>query len=171
VSRLVALICIAALALSASAFDPAGRAEAHGVQLGDLMVIHPTSRPNLPNRPMVVYVTIANDGTLADRLLGVRAIDFEAAELHTSAKEGDIMKMQPIDTIDLPAEDVVELAPGGSHIMLFGAKKLYREGGTFPIVFTFEKAGEVEVEVMVDKQGAGEMNHSQMGGNTGSIGN
>ena len=69
-SRLVALICIAGLTFSASAFHSAGRAEAHDVQLGDLMVIHPTSRPNLPNRPMVVYVTIANDGALADRLLG-----------------------------------------------------------------------------------------------------
>lgn len=162
-SRLVDLIWVAALALSASVFDSAERAEAHGVEIGDLIVIHPTSRPNLPNRPMVVYVTIANDGALADRLMGVRATDFEAAELHASVKEGDVVKMRPIDFLELPAEDVVELAPGGSHIMLFGARKQYRVGDTFPIVLMFERAGDAEITVLVEKRDAGDTDHSNMG--------
>ena len=151
---LIALIALVALMAPASA---------HTIEAGDLTIIHPTSRPNLPNRPAVAYVTIANDGAAPDRLLRVSSPMFDTAELHRAMTGDNVMKMSPVEAIDLPANDVVELVPGGNHIMLFGARMLFRAGDHFPLIFSFEKAGDVEVEVLVEPLGTGGMDHSQMG--------
>jgi len=74
------------------------------------------------------------------------------------------MSMDRVEAIDLPAGETVELAPGGYHIMLFGAKKLFKQDDMFPMVLTFEKKGEVAFEVMVDKLVPGHVGEGQMGG-------
>ncbi len=145
-------------------------AEAHGVESSDIMLAHPWARPNLPNRPTAAYVTIANDGESADRLLGARSPAFEAVELHLMLKDGDVMKMQPVEAIDLPANETVELAPGGFHMMLFGAQRLFKPGDSFPLALTFEKAGEIEIKVKVargqsEHTGHGQHEHSGQGSN------
>jgi len=160
---------------------PAGPAPAHDFTLGDLKIIHPASRPNLPDRPMVVYVTIANDGDTPDRLVGARAPGFGAAEVHESVMQGSTMSMRPVAAIELPPHDSVELAPGGLHIMLFGAGHLFKPGESFPMTLVFETAGEVSVDVQVEKPDAGQMGgmkmdhgttgHGQSGHGTGQTGN
>jgi copper(I)-binding protein len=162
----IALIAGAMFAAAAVLADPQS-VPAHTVEAGDLMIIHPTARPNLPNRPTVTYVTISNDGPAADRLTGVSAPDFDSAEIHASSMTDGVMSMQRVAAVDLPAGEVVELAPGGYHIMLFGAKSLFRPGDTFPMVLTFEKQGEVAIVVMVEKLdpskiGGGQMDHGRM---------
>jgi hypothetical protein len=145
-------------------------AETHGVKSSDIMLAHPWARPNLPNRPTAAYITIANDGENADRLLGARSPAFEAVELHLMLMDGDVMKMQPVEAIDLPANETVELAPGGFHMMLFGAQRLFKLGDDFPLVLTFEKAGKIEIKVEVahgqsEHTGHGQHEHSGQGSN------
>lgn len=171
-------IAAIAAAMAIAAFTPLGvsQARAQTVEAGDLMIIHPTARPNLPNRPTAAYVAIANDGAAADRLIAIGSPAFDSAEIHVSSMVGGVMTMKPVEAIDLPAGDTVELATGGYHIMLFGAKQLFRPGDTFPLVLTFEKAGEIAIEVMVEKidpSGAGGMktDHGTMHhGTTGKTG-
>jgi copper(I)-binding protein len=162
----IALIAGTMFAAAAILADPQS-VPADTVEAGDLMIIHPTARPNLPNRPTVTYVTISNDGPAVDRLTGVSAPDFDSAEIHASSMTDGVMSMQRVEAIDLPAGETVELAPGGYHIMLFGAKKLFKPGDMFPMVLIFEKKGEVAVEIMVEKldpsmMGAGQMDHGNM---------
>jgi len=160
-----ALLAGTLLSLATLASGPA--ALAHTIEAGGLMLIHPNSRPNLPNRPAVVYVTIANDGPAADRLIAASSPAFTAAELHKSAMEGSVMTMKSVEAINIPAGETVELAPGGYHIMLFGGTARYKPGDMFPLVLTFEKAGDIPVEVMVDpidpsQMGGSQMDHSHM---------
>lgn len=170
-------LAIMAMALVA-AFSPfaAPLAPAHTSMADSLMLIHPTARPNIPNRPTAAYVTISNNGPEPDWLIGVSAPDFEAAELHEVRMEGDVMKMSPVESIMLPAGETVELAPGGYHIMLFGAAKQFKPGDSFPMTLTFEKVGAVAVEVTVEKidpsrMGDGKMNHMDHSGHMGQTGN
>ena len=46
------------------------------------------------------------------------------------------------------------LKPGGYHIMLMGLKQQLKDGETFPVTLTFEKAGAVTTTVHVAKAGA-----------------
>lgn len=59
-------------------------------------------------------------------------------EIHEMALENDVMKMRPVQGIDLPAGKAVELKPGGLHVMLMDLKQQVKEGEQVPITLTVE---------------------------------
>lgn len=142
----------AALAVVA-ALATALPAAAHEIKAGAFTIIHPMARASIAGRPMAVYMAIVNDGSTPDRLVGVRAPGFEAAEMHETLEEGGVKKMRPVDAVEIPAGDTALFEPGGLHLMLFGPEKSYAEGDEFPLTLIFEKAGEVEVPVKVGGMG------------------
>jgi copper(I)-binding protein len=100
------------------------------------------------------YLTIANKSASDDRLVAVAATVATKAELHVTSMDNGVMKMRPLDGVDIKAGGQAELKPGGMHIMLVGLAAPLKEGQTFPLTLTFEKAGKVEVTVTVEKAGA-----------------
>lgn len=100
------------------------------------------------------YVTIVNNGPSADRLLGASSPIAEAIQFHASSGENGVMKMDQLSILDLPAGQTVTLKPGGIHMMMIGLTQPLREGQTFPLTLTFEKAGAVGVTVRIGKVGA-----------------
>lgn len=112
-------------------------------------VVHPWSKPSIPNRPGVVYLGIHNSGDTADRLVGARAEGVGTVELHKSETKGDMMTMAPVDAVEVPAGGMAELAPGEYHIMLLDIEKPLKVGDTVALTLEFETAGEVSVSVPV----------------------
>ena len=100
----------------------------------------------------VAYLTIRTP--TPDRLVSVSSPVAKTAELHTMEMAGMVMKMRPLAGLDIPAGQSVTLKPGGEHIMLMGLNGRLREGQSFPLTLTFEKAGAREVTVPVGKAGA-----------------
>jgi copper(I)-binding protein len=98
------------------------------------------------------YVTIQSP--TADRLLSVSSPVAKKAELHTMSMEGMVMKMRPLAGVDIPAGQPITLKPGGRHVMLLGLDEPLREGQSFPLTLTFEKAGTRTVTVAIEKPGA-----------------
>jgi periplasmic copper chaperone A len=98
------------------------------------------------------YLTIVSQG--ADSLVSVSSPVAKKAGLHTMTMEGSVMKMRPLAGVDVPANQPVALKPGGTHIMLEGLNEPLQAGKSFPLTLTFEKAGEKQVEVAVEKAGA-----------------
>jgi copper(I)-binding protein len=99
------------------------------------------------------YVSIRNsDG--AERLLSASGDIAERVELHTHLVEGGIMKMRPVEAIDLPANGSVDMKPGGLHIMLMGLKAPLKPDDEFELILHFAKAGDVAVEFEVGAVGA-----------------
>lgn len=142
------LALVAVLGLSGQ--SPAAEATA-----GDITVSNAWSRASAgPAKNGVVYLTIANTGTDADRLVKASSPASNMASLHATRMEGDIMKMEPVEAIAVAPGASAMLKPGGLHIMLMGLKKPLEEGQMFSVTLTFEKAGSVEVKVMVGKAGA-----------------
>ena len=74
-------------------------------------------------------------------------------EIHEMKMDGGMMKMNAIDKVPLPAGKLVELKPGGYHVMLFDLQRPVNEGDVVPLTLTFEdKAGKkstVEVKAAV----------------------
>lgn len=152
--------------LVAMSLSSSPNAFAGDVTFGDLMISHPTARPNLPNRPTAGYMVIMNHGTKGDVLISASSSAFKKIELHNVFRDGDVMKMQPVEGVEVPAGDTAMLAPGGYHLMLFDAVQRFKDGESFPITLTFQNAGEVEITVNVDRRAGNGHDHSGQGAKT-----
>lgn len=139
----------------------AGNAVAHEVRAGALTIDHPWARATAPGAPNgAVYFTLENEGAEADRLLGASGEVAERIELHQHLHEDGVMKMREVaGGIALPAKSEVAFAPGGLHVMLLGLKQPLAAGSAFPLRLRFERAGEVDVQVEVEKADAKPMPH------------
>ena len=100
----------------------------------------------------IAFLTIRSP--TPDRLISVSSPVAKKAELNTMEMAGMVMKMRPIASLDIPAGQPVTLKPGGDHVMLLGLNGPLREGQSFPLTLTFEKAGTRDVTVVVEKPGA-----------------
>ncbi|MCY1181698.1 hypothetical protein D3C76_354800 [compost metagenome] len=141
-------LCLAALLL------PACFATAHEYSAGDLQVAHPWSRELPPNAPTVAaYFVVKNTGKNADRLLGADSPIAGVVQLHEHVKVGELMKMQQVKNVEIPAGAEATFAPMAYHVMLMELKdrSLLQDGKRFPLTLHFEKAGDVTVEVAVEK--------------------
>ena len=80
------------------------------------------------------------------------------AEIHEMRMDGSVMRMAAVKKLDLPTNRVVELKPGGFHLMLMALKRPIKDGERIPVTLTFEdKAGkrfDVKVEAPVRPLGA-----------------
>ncbi len=142
------------LLLATLATAIAAPAAAHDYTLGALKIGHPWARATVAPTGGA-FLSVENTGSAPDRLLRAAADIAGKVELHTHIREGDVMRMRAVEAIDLPAGQTVKLQPGGYHIMLFELKRPLKEGERFPLTLEFEKAGRLEVEIAVDKPGAG----------------
>lgn len=128
---------------------------AHDYTTGDLHIQHPWSRALPPVAPTgAAYMVIENRGDASDTLTGAVTPVAEYTELHEHVHQGELMKMQRIDEVVIAPGEQVEFSPGGHHVMLFELKEPLVAGNKYPMTLTFERAGEVEVEVYVSKDAA-----------------
>lgn len=134
--------------------------------LGTLQIVQPWSRPSTSQAQAgAAFLAIANKGALTDRLLSAASPAAEKVELHTHVMDGNVMRMRAVDAIEIAAGGTVKLEPGGLHVMLFGLKQQLVVGQTFPLTLRFERAGEIVVDVQVERMsgppgtGAGQHRH------------
>lgn len=120
---------------------------------GDIAVEQPFARAT-PAKVGGVFMTLKNAGGTADKLVKAASPVAENVELHTHVKDGDAMRMRPVENIPVPARGQTALEPGGYHVMLIGLKQPLKEGAQFPLTLTFEKAGTVTIQVPVMKAGS-----------------
>lgn len=146
-----ALTSAAALA----ALLTAGAALAHDYKVGSVVIDHPWSRATAPGAAnAAAYFTLTNTGGAPDRLLSASTPAAGKAELHTHLMDNGVMRMRPVEAIDVAPGTPATLAPGGLHVMLLGLAKPLEKGQSFPLTLVFEKGGSVTVEVSI--QGAGD---------------
>src|SRR4051794_26137367 len=134
---------------------------AHAQQQGDIAVTMPWTRAAGQNGTGAGFLAIANRGTLPDRLVGASTPVARVTEIHTHIREGDVLRMRPVEAVDLPPGGTVTLQPGGFHLMMIGLKDPLIQGQSVPLTLRFERAGEVKVMLAVQPAGArGPMAHS-----------
>ncbi len=137
----------------AAALAFAGLALAHSFEAGAIKVDHPYAYPSLPpHKNGAAYLTIENAGE-SDRLVSASSPRAAAVEIHGHETEGGVARMRKLDAVEVPNGAPVGFAPGGLHLMLIGLTEPIVEGQTFPLTLTFEKAGPIDVVVMVEARG------------------
>jgi copper(I)-binding protein len=101
-----------------------------------------------------IYMTLVNKGSADDRLVSVSTPVAGVAELHTSTTENGMMRMRPVEALDVTPGTPAVLKPGGYHVMLMELKGPLVTGQSFAVSLTFEKAGTIDVTATVEKAGA-----------------
>ncbi|UPG74604.1 copper chaperone PCu(A)C (plasmid) [Roseomonas gilardii subsp. gilardii] len=127
---------------------------ARAQQPGSISIEQPWARAAVQGGTGGVFLTIRNTGAAPDRLLSASSPLPHSAELHTTVRDGDVMRMQPVQAIEIPAGGSVTLRPGGLHLMLVGLSAPLRVGEAVPVTLTFEHAGAITVQVPVQAAGA-----------------
>jgi copper(I)-binding protein len=135
-----------------------GHGDATSFAVGDLVVENAWARESV-TRTGAVYLTVRNGGDQDDRLTGVSAEVADKAMLHSSVMQDGVMRMSPVDAVEIPAGGEAVLEPGGLHVMLIGLKAPLEEGKSFALTLEFENVGEVEVMTMIEDIGHGAGGH------------
>lgn len=149
--------------LAAAALFSTGPAFAQHAMTDNLEVTGGFARETAPMAKVgAAFMTIRSLGE-ADRLVAYTTPVCNRPELHTHIENDGVMQMRQVEAIDVPAGGVVELKPGGFHLMMIDLNQQLVEGETVAITLVFERAGEVAIEVPVKAMGAmgdmGDMDH------------
>lgn len=119
--------------------------------IGDLQL----RLPRVLETPMagatgVAFLVIANLGDQDDRLLSASSPVADRVEIHEMSMADGVMRMRALgDGLAIPVGSAVELAPGGTHLMLIGVHEPLVAGGTVKVELRFEKAGTATVAMPV----------------------
>jgi len=146
--RTLSLSILTALTLSVSGFS------AHA---GMIMVNDPYVRSTSPASPTgAAFMMLMNHSENDDRLIDARSDIAAKVEIHTHIADGNgVMRMTRIEGgIELPAGAMHMLQRGGDHIMFMGLKQDLVQGEMVSVILVFENAGEVTVDLPVDRERA-----------------
>jgi copper(I)-binding protein len=125
---------------------------ADATQVGALTIEHPWSRPtDALAQTGAIYLVVKNASASDDRLVAAATPAAGEAGLHMNMNDNGMIRMMPMDAIEVPAHGAATLKPGGYHIMLTSLKAPLKAGATYPLTLTFEKAGAVTVQVRVER--------------------
>jgi copper(I)-binding protein len=72
------------------------------------------------------------------RVVEARSPVAGTVELHEMKMDNGVMRMRAMPALTLPANQAVNLAPGGYHVMLMGLKQPLKAGDTVPITLVVE---------------------------------
>lgn len=95
------------------------------------------------------YMTLVNAGATDDAVVGATTDASDVVELHETTMEGDLMRMNPVTEIVIPANGEVELKPGGLHIMLIGLKQDLQAGDTVNLTLNLRSGGVITLAAPV----------------------
>ena len=99
-----------------------------------------------------IFFMMHNNTAEDDRLIAATADVAQKVELHTHKEDANgVMQMIEVaEGFPVAAGEMHALARGGDHVMLMGLTRELKDGDTFPVTLTFEKAGEITIEAVID---------------------
>jgi len=126
----------------------ASTAAAHEFKIKDLEFIHPWTRePARGIKDVAVYMVLRNTGSTGDRIVAVASPFASKSELRAGKAVGGGL----LPGIDIAANATVELNAEGPHILLLGLTEPLDGYQYFPLLLTFERAGQIQIDVYVEE--------------------
>ena len=113
-----------------------------------------------PSSGAFMTVTASADS----KLLSVQTPVAGLVQIHEMSRKDDVMKMQQVQSVVLPAGKPVSFDPNGYHIMLMNLTGQIKEGDKVPLTLTVEDAKGTKESVQVEAvaKAIGTMDHSAM---------
>jgi len=136
-SRAVPLLLLSALAAGAEGCAGSPRIEIHGQE---------ARLSSMFGGACSIFLNIRNPGDGGDVLVGARVdLPGAIAEIH-DVKDGRMVRK---GKVAVPAKGVVELRPGGLHIMVFNLPRDAGAGTELTLRLEFETSGEKRTSVRI----------------------
>jgi len=104
--------------------------------------------PGQPSTGAFMRITSSDDAKLLEAKSPVAKI----VQIHQSKMENDIMSMQPVAFVPLPAGKTVAIEPEGYHVMLIDLLGQVKEGDEVPLTLVVENARGVKESIEVKAQ-------------------
>ena len=100
------------------------------------------------------FFTLTNKGTEPDRLVAASSPAAGKIEIHAIKVVGGDVGMRPReDGLAAPAGVTLTLQPRGYHLLLIDLKTPLVPGAHLAVTLIFEKAGSIDVELLIDAPG------------------
>ena len=120
--------------------------QVHGQDATPPIITHAWVKTTVPGGSVsAAYLSIKSARPL--KLVKVESPVAGLVEIHSMTMKDHVMEMKAVDTVEIPANKLVELKPGGLHVMLMKVGKPINKGDKVPLVLTFEGADKKAVVV------------------------
>lgn len=139
-------LLLSALFLSAGAW--AGAADQITVQ-------EPYVRLAPPNAPATgAFMVLKNNGDKDVKMVKADNPVSKVTELHNHINDNGVMKMRPVQAVEIKAKGEAVLKPGSLHVMLIDLKAPLKEGDNVPLTLSFDDGSSKTVEAKVVRPSA-----------------
>ncbi|WP_248795897.1 copper chaperone PCu(A)C [Pseudomonas sp. MWU13-2105] len=101
--------------------------------------------PGQPSTGAFMRITASDNA----KLLEAKSPAAKVVQIHQSKMENDVMSMQPVDFVPLPAGKTVAIEPEGYHVMLIDLAGQVKEGDEVPLTLVVENAKGVKESIEV----------------------
>ncbi len=105
--------------------------------------------PTIPVR--AGYMTIYNPGPHDSSIVSVRSDAFASVEIHRSFTQDGMMRMEPVDRLEIKADTNVNLEPGGLHLMMMMPKEATSPGDQITIHLELDDGSAQDLTMTVVK--------------------
>ena len=105
------------------------------------------------------YLTVINRGDTGITIVGASADLAEKVEIHTTREIDGYLRMEQLQDLSVAAGQSVQLAPGGTHLMLLGLARMPLSGETVPLCLELAAGDKVCAVAEVRKTAAGQQAH------------
>jgi copper(I)-binding protein len=141
---------------------PASMAQPYGA--GPIQIVNPWARATPKGATVAAgYLTLSNNGTSPDRLIGGSVEGGKRLEIHTMEMTQGVMRMRELKGgVEIKPGQTVELKPGSIHLMFVELTRPLQKGDRIKGTLVFERAGKVDVDYAVEAIGA-QPTHGQRG--------
>lgn len=96
------------------------------------------------------YMRIENNTKFDDRLIKVSCDFTQDVQIHqTYIDDREISRMKMVNTLDISSGKILELKPGGYHLMLMGVDKNFNDMNEVVCELIFEKHEKITVEAII----------------------
>lgn len=121
-------------------------------------------RATVPGQPATgafMHITSTTDS----KLVGVSSPVAKTVQIHQMSMKGDVMNMQQVDSVELPAGKTVVFDSNGYHVMFMGLAAQVKEGDQVPVTLTVQddKGARQSIEVRAPARALTAQDHSHGG--------
>ncbi len=117
-----------------------------------VFAIEPYVRAMAPGQnSSAAFMTLRNASKTDHAVVSAASPVAGIVELHTHTMEGGMMRMRQVEKIDVPAQSMTVLKPGGLHVMLIDVEGTLRHGDKVSVTLVFEDGSKKEIEAPVRK--------------------
>lgn len=147
----ITALASAAVSLAVAAEEPA-----------KLQIVDPWVRALPPTQTnTAAYMTLVNHSEATITIASANADIAQKVEIHTTREIDGYMRMEQLPGLSIGPGETLQLAPGGTHLMLLQLSHMPMPGETPRLCVAFASGGEVCADAQVRKSAAPGQSHEK----------